>query len=479
MSINNHNVTLRGSNAGRESCYRSLVADDRFDAIVLGDGLGPLVSAATLATARRRVAWIPHERPSWWFSAGGRPFPVEDGPVVGSVDDDSIRGLAHATGIPWSELKELRSADPPLQVVTPRLRVDLVPANGAVAQEVNRETGVPTGAVLDYLTRLERARAQSLPYLERAALGSIRKVDPKEPSPHDDLLGIAPSPIQPIARAVASALGRREVGALNPMEAARLLAAVRGGLLESPRGPLTLRETLLDRLRAARVTILRERSVKALRQRFGRVRAVDLDDGSRLAATVVMSALDPRRSPPVVGGLLGPRRIPAPAQIVSDRFTLHLVVGIAVLPIGMGPRVVLATEDGDDAMLVSRHPGDDADEARVTVTRRLPADCPPSERIVAMRGAFDRLRGIVPFLEDDLRGVFPAIGHARDLEPDHPGDPWEHVRTPGYFRVPSQSRPFKSGLRGVVRTGADCLPGLGLEGELAAGVGSARYAVLR
>jgi len=43
---------------------------------------------------------------------------------------------------------------------------------------------------------------------------------------------------------------------------------------------------------------------------------------------------------------------------VSETFTLHLIAGKDVLPVGLAARAVLAGENGDDPLLLARHPSD-------------------------------------------------------------------------------------------------------------------------
>src|SRR5207253_1429958 len=93
-----------GGPAGRHGAEPPLrMSADRYDAIVLGDGLGALVATATLATGKARVLWVPHERQTWSFPAGGHRFPVEDGPFIGMGMDAVFPALADATGVHLSE----------------------------------------------------------------------------------------------------------------------------------------------------------------------------------------------------------------------------------------------------------------------------------------------------------------------------------------------------------------------------------------
>lgn len=459
------------------------MAGDKYDAIVLGDGIAALVAAATLGTAKARVLWVPHERQTWSFPAGGHRFPVEDGPFVGLGLDAAFPTLADASGVHLSEAAKFKPLSPPLQVITPRLRMDLPAEPDALAAEAERETGAPAADVKTFVKALDEVRRATTQLLESTARGQASGGRTRGPSSDGkgDALKLAPEALQPAVRAVAAAMSRRPVETLQPDEMARVLGAFRGGIYEGPLGPLTLREMLLDRMRMLPVTTLRERRVARLKSRFGRITGVALDDGSVHGAAVVISALDAGHPPLLVGGLFGAKPLKASGAVaVSESFTLHLIVGKDVLPVGLAPRAVVAGPEGEDPILLARHPSDGRGLVRLSITRRLPAHGSGEARAAGMREAIERVRVVIPFLDDDLRGVFPPIGHARDLAPEYGGDPWAHVRGPGVFRTePGRESSFAGPLRGLVRAGADCLPGLGFEGEIAAGAGAARSHVLR
>lgn len=449
------------------------MASDRFDAIVLGDGIGALVAAATLATAKARVLWVPHERQTWSFPAGGHRFPVEDGPFVGLGMDAVFPTLADATGVTLQDHTKFKPLDPPLQILTPALRMDLPQEPERLADEAAREGKVPRADTLAFVKKIDDARAGSGKLITEAAAG--RSLTSSSDS---GLLKAAPAPIAAAARAVAAAMGRREVDALSSIEAARALGAFRGGVYEGPHGPLTLREMLLDRMRMLNVTSLRERRIARLKTTFGRASGVILDDGSRHDADAIVSALDAGHAPLLAGGLFGAKALPASdVEAVSETFTLHLIVNKDSLPVGLAPRAVLSAEDGSDPILLARHPSNAAGLVRLSITRRLPAHAGSDARATGMKEALDRVRVFIPFLDDDLRGVFPAIGHAKDLAAEYGGDPWAHVRGPGVFKSDTSS--FAGPLRAMFRAGADCLPGLGFEGEIAAGAGAARQVLSR
>ena len=453
------------------------MASNQFDCIVIGDGIGALVAAATLATAKSHVLWVAHERQTWSFPAGGHRFPVEDGPFVGLGMDAVFPTLAEATGVHLSEVQKFKPLSPPLQVITPEVRMDLPPDVGELAAEARREAGVERRDLETFVATIDEARAKSTKWLESASRGVLT---PLEGAAGGDLIAAAPERLRHAALAVAMAMSRRDVTALGAAELARVLGAFRGGVYEGPLGPLTLREMLLDRMRMLPVTALRERRVARLRTSFGRIAGVVLDDGTRHDSKVVISSLDAGQPPLLAGGMLGAKPVgTSGVEAVSETFTLHLIAGKDVIPEGLAPRAIVQSAPEEDPLLLARHPSNAQGVVRLSITRRLPASAPADRRQTGMKEALDRVRRVMPFLDDDLRGVFPPIGHTRDLAPEYGGDPWAHVRGPGVFKLPPQTSPFQGALRGLFRASADCLPGLGFEGEIAAGAGAARAAVLR
>lgn len=449
---------------------------DRYDAIVLGDGIGALVAAATLATGKARVLWVPHERQTWSFPAGGHRFPVEDGPFIGLGLEGAFPTLAEATGIHISESAKFKPLTPPLQILTPAFRMDLPLSADALADEAERELGASRAEVLKYVSGLDAVRKDTTQVLEDTARG---RVGASAAADARVSLGAAPAALQPAVRAVAAAMSRRDPADLEPAELARVLGAFRGGVFEGPLGPLTLREMLLDRMRMLPVTALRERRVARLRSTLGKINGVALDDGTVHDAQVVVSSLDAGHAPLLAGGWLGAKALkPWGAEAISESFTLHLIVHKDVLPVGLAPRAIVSGTNGEDPILLARHPSDGKGLVRLSITRRVPAHATGEARAAAMKEALEPVRRVIPFLDDDLRGVFPPIGHPKDLAPEYGGDPWAHVRGPGVFR-PTGGSPFSGPARGMVRAGADCLPGLGFEGEIAAGAGAARSLNLR
>lgn len=448
---------------------------NEFDCIVVGDGIGALVASATLATGKSRVLWIAHERQTWSFPAGGHRFPVEDGPFVGLGMDAVFPTLAEATGVHLSEVQKFKPLSPPLQVVTPSIRMDLPLDVDALATEARREAGVPREQLESFVGAIDDARKKSTQWLESASRGVVTSL---QAAAGGDLIAAAPEALRHAARAVATAMSRRDVDALGAAELARVLGAFRGGIYEGPLGPLTLREMLLDRMRMLPVTALRERRVSRLRTSFGRMAGVVLDDGTKHESRILISSLDAGHPPLLAGGLFGTKAVAGTGvEALSETFTLHLIVGKDVVPVGLAPRAIVQSAEGEDPLLLASHRANAQGVARVSITRRLPARAPADQRQAGMTEALDRVRRIIPFLDDDLRGVFPPIGHRRDLAPEYGGDPWAHVRGPGVFKLPSGSpNPFQGPLRGTFRAAADCLPGLGFEGEIAAGAGAARAA---
>lgn len=232
------------------------------------------------------------------------------------------------------------------------------------------------------------------------------------------------------------------------------------------------------------MTIARDARVAKIRTSWSRLRGVTLDDGQRIAGRVVISGLDEGDGIQVEGWTRRPRSGVLPPSPYRA-FTIHLLVGRHVLPEGLGPRAVLARDSaeplvGSNHVIVSRGPIAE-DVCRLALTFRVPSDASAETRQKTGREAIDHLREVVPFLDDDLRGVFPPLETPEDLRPDRKqSDPWAVARGPLAVNGPGAATPtarFDTSIGHLLKTGATTLPGFGYEGELLAGVSAGRRAL--
>src|SRR5579859_2853937 len=172
---------------------------EQYDAIVLGDGIGAMVAAATLGSAKKRVLWVPHERQTWSFPAGGHRFPVEDGPFVGLSMEAVFPALADATGLHLSEAGKFVPLDPPLQVLLPNLRMDLPLETEALAREALRETGAEPAETRSFVDALDRVRAATTRLLEETSRGQGGKASSFE-SASESVMAKAPRALTPAVK---------------------------------------------------------------------------------------------------------------------------------------------------------------------------------------------------------------------------------------------------------------------------------------
>lgn len=323
---------------------------------------------------------------------------------------------------------------------------------------------------------------------------------PQEPLQIPDL----PEIQDPIRALVAAVTHTTDPSVLHPNETAHALAMYRSGIFapvvsgqregdvnavryERAAGSATMviRHTLTARSEHTPLTILRGVRAVAIKTRWGTASGVKLDDKSQVDASTIVTGLDASDGVRV-DGTLTRQNVGVHTLAAAREYTVHLIVGTRVLPVGMALRSVIVGDPGqphlgDNLVLVTRTPLDPEVE-RISLTTRIPIGTSLKQRKETLRGAIERLRRIAPFLGDDLRGVFPPLDTPHDLPTDQKqADPWTIMRGP----VAQESMPpgpfpygrFRTPIKHLFRTGAATLPGFGYVGEVFSGLAAGRFAL--
>lgn len=475
--------------------------EDEYDVIVIGDSLGALVAATTAANDRARTLWVPHERRTWSVHSGGYNFPIEEGLVTGIAPGGAFTLLCEGTGLHPSEAMKFRALEPALQLITPQMRLSLPSDRNELAEELKLECGADADTARRFFETADALRRQVDTWIAHL----VRADDDDIPPPPEKVAGNAPASLNEALEAMLVGVTHSTSAAvLEPFERTRALGVFRAGVFApaQPNGreddaqaeatkrftsgaALAIRHLLASRARHTPMTILRGVRVATIRARFGRVRGVRLDDARKIESKTIITALDNTDDVPLEG-MLGKKKLGIHASGVARAYTAHLIVGHRVFPKSMGPRAVIVADVqapmlGSNHVVVSREPIDD-DLERVALTVRVPVGKTLEERKALLREAIDRLRAVVPFLDDEIRGVFPPLDTPYDLKPDSKQtDPWTIAQGP----IALGSRPvgrfpgsrFQTPIKNLLKTGAGALPGLGYEGELLAGVACGRRAL--
>lgn len=478
-----------------------------YDVIVLGDDFAGLVTATLCARRGARVLLADGSAPPAAYELGPYTLPVlRLGPIA--LDSPAIRRVIDELNFTHLLKRRLRSEPPAFQLVdqhpAARSRIDVTADDDLLARELARE--LPDAAerfrtvcahaaeltqVLDpvlgqelaipptgFWERRELARAQDAADAIGRDFAETADADPVVRAAVDAptaMGGFAdPSAASPIARARAFDLWRRSHGRL-------------------PGGEAELRDVFLEKF-ASHGGERRRASAEELVINWGKVTGVRLRDREELGAEHVVAAMPVAE----LAELLGKKAPKKLAQCVEQltpaayRYTLNLIVAEAGIPEGLADTCVVVRDPslplvGSNAFAIYRDAADD--EARVPIT--IEARCPVPEGGQSIDDALadlrvqlrEQLEEIMPFSREhvlvahsphelvDPEGVETAVALER---PVRPVPVW---RSELESHLGVSAVPYHVGVKRLTVASSQVLPGLGLEGQFAAGWSAARLAL--
>ena len=468
-----------------------------YDVCVLGGGLGGAAAGALLSRRGYRVLVIDTGGQTQ-ASDGGWLLPPGPGLLPGTRLLPAADSMLAELGLVSDAARALEPLVPDLQLLSPRLRLDLAREPGHLATELKRAWRGDAERLARGLEQLAAASeagghflkaAPPLPpggFLDGFALRQALKVAAQASGVRkeivataDPLAGLEGHPLATALLALHRFLSRLD-GPPAPLSVARLCGVALRGLHRVAPSALPLEEALRRKVSETRGEVLgtaaepaRIESIAVEGRRLGSLRVAGTTD-SYLARAFVLSA--PLRW---LTGLLGPgaaERAARPlARLKPGRHLAvrHLVLRPAALPPGLGP-AALVLGDGtrpDEAVLVEvatarrdgrkGHPEPTAGERLVSAWTLLPAggDLAASQaRLAAALGeAF-------PFHDRHLvHAVSPA--------------PVPHLMAVDQPALGVCGLPVKTPWKNLLLASREVLPGLGQEGELYAGLQAAAHAV--
>jgi phytoene dehydrogenase-like protein len=487
-----------------------LVDTNFYDVVVCGGELGGLISAALLARRGFRVLRLGHDLAEAAFEAGG--VSLSRAPAVLPPLDDPQSARVYKELDCASLIKRRATASPFLRIALPAQQLDLTADTPGLSRELARALG---GAEATIATALERlgalgriadpllATAMTLPphgFWERREVGRLESLLPRAGS--DSLSPLAaehalraiaaataattvafhPSDIGPVAEARAFALARREAHVMDGgLAAFQELLQQR---LESFGGDSR------PRLEPIGVVLRRGRAVGV------RVRPRDETIGCHWLIWAGPSA----SLRATLGAALAPtppRARASTLRVSGYRYGLAMLVGPGGLPAGTPSRMVAIGDPArplqdDNAIAVTvgqpapRDPGRTPIWVECVVAAHL-VDAGPSY-LRALRGRLGHTLGrLLPDLERHLivraspyDGLPPERGPFEEVPAGPPtAIPTTTPPPPLYARAASDPLdfvgiPHATGIKNLLLVGRENLPGLGIEGDLAAGWGAAR-----
>ncbi|MFO0638172.1 MAG: phytoene dehydrogenase [Polyangiaceae bacterium] len=479
-----------------------------YDVVVLGLGLGPLLSAALLSRRSWRVLVLGQGQspPSYAFEdcpLSRRAFTLLFG--ASPVWTRALGELAQT----MTFRRKTRPLSPMFQVLGDGLRLDVPPDVELFGAEVDREMGAQRRAADELYAELGRINGEVDSAFEkdvtwppgtfwerretRRALSEVRIAR----EPERDLLSDFPLR-HPLRRLVIETGRHASDATLLPSFAlARVHGSYTRGVASLARGEAELTEFLIERIRAHGGEVREKDRVVSVVQRGGKVRAVEIDGsaepvglGFLVSGGTLEDLLRLAPSFPV------PRKVAdAFPELIPEehRMCTTLVVRDEAVPPPLGVEAFVLGEPSraELSIRVQRGPGPWPGTQRL-VCEALLSDATP--RLAKAREAvIATLAAQIPFLERHVlvcdsphdgrplwdfrsgrrierdRVLLRASGGSVEAEPMVP-----RYRVAGAELYGLAAEPLRSPLEGAFLCGRSVLPTLGQEGELLAATSVAR-----
>lgn len=486
-----------------------MATTNHYDLIVLGSDVAGLVAAALVARRGKRVLVIPHGPADGGYKVEGRTLPLRLAPVV-------HMGTAPTARV-WTELglaQQVRRLHEPIDhrmhVVLPSGRVDLTPASGNVVHEAARlwPDDPAAGEAWDMAQRWAEATDEVLDPLlasDNALVGGgfwgrrfLARVEGQLPKADVDEMQPLPEDheLRRVGAAAVPWLQHLHPTQLGKAASLRLQGLWHRGPEDMPGGEAALRTLLLQRIELHSGEVKRDLRVAELLLKRSRVVGVSLlGKRDRYGCDHLIIATDPLR---LLDGPLVPELLPRAllevlqgVHVAAQRFVMHAEVASRGLSPALDPLALCLPEGAPDDPVgntyVRVRPGASEDLRRVSICHIVPPQASTAGLRERLLDALDA-RGVLPFVHDHVRWVHsPHDGRSltdargRDVSERatpptvHPMDPLYAISKPPSLGVGVLST--ESGLKALHFACRLTLPGLGLEGEFAAGTAAAAAVV--
>lgn len=469
-----------------------------YDVCVLGGGLGGAAAGALLARRGFRVLVV---------DEGGRAPRAEGGwllPAAPSLQPPvrhlpAVEALLTEVGLLNDAARAQEPLTPDLQILLPRQRLDLCREPAALAAELRREWPAEAARLGDALRALSAdgeaaglflKAGPPLPpggFLDGFALRKAFRVAAQAAGPAGAGLGkrppLAPLGDHPLAAALVTLpalLGHLD-GPPAPLAVARLAGVALRGLARTGPGAHPLEEALRRKVAETRGELLggpgepaRVESIGLDGGRLASLRVAGSTDGFAARAFLLAAPLSwltpllPGGVPPRAARILGRLR---PGRRLAS---LHRVVHAAALPPGLGTAALVLPEGtgpGEAVLLEitpARHDPRKGAAPPVEGAQLVSAWALAGEEAQGAGAALGRLEAALasalPYLERHLIHAAPPALVPHLLACDEPAA--------GVAGLPVRS-PWKN----LLLCGREVVPGLGMEGELYAGLQAAAQAM--
>lgn len=485
---------------------------NHYDLIVIGSDIAGLVTAALVAKRGKRVLVIPHGSPDATYKLGRHAFSLDTAPVI-HLGCPAVARVYEELGM-WMQLKrERKQIEGMLHWVLPGHRLDVQPAMTNFRHETSREwPDDPVDQAWDLRQRWTTAIDELLDELlasEGAMVADgfwgrrfLNRVSGQLPDRTlDELEPLDPHhPLRSGARAVEAWVQHLTPRQLGKAASLRIAGLWSRGPEDREGGLPSLRQQLLGRIRLKSGEVKPDLRVAEVLFKRGKITGISLlGKRDRYGCDHLLIATNPRQ---LIDGPLMLSQLPRPLVATLDalrpasaRFVMHLEVHERGIGPGFeGNAICVPEPDPDGYSYVADHgagltyvrmgPGREEATRHLAITRIVAPEAP----LVDVRETLlDELevRGVLPFARRHLR----LIHSPHDGRPatDGEGAPVADFGPDTAMRLPMEDLfqssaepslgvgllPHSSGIKNMYFASRLNLPGLGLEGEYAAGLAAA------
>lgn len=472
-----------------------------YDLIVLGDDFPGLVAGTLCARRGMRVLLAPTGHRQLSYSLGNHRLPVYALPFIG-MSSPAIKRVLEELHFDHLLKRKLRQPRPAFQLVSPDARIDVIADEEALARELIRELpGAPEAAatcegassIARFLDPVlgEDVTFPPAGFWERREVSrSAIRLDEEAEE------WFASIDQDPMVRALLEApavLGTCSApDALSAQNRARSFELWRQGTPRLGGDWQALNDLFLEKLTSHSGEV-RAAAVEEILFSWGKAVGVRLDTGEELGAEHIIAAL-PVADLMALTESKRPKRLAQCAEKIAPagyRYTLNFLVAQAGIPEGMASTVLVVGDpeqplEGANAFAIFLDEADADAQVVVTVEAMCPApadDDQLDDALADLRvGLRQQIELVMPFFSEHVllahspHEAVPAEGGHADLELDSPIPPQPVWKSSLESYLGVSAVPYMVGVKHLTVASTQVLPGLGLEGDFAAGWCAAKIA---
>ncbi len=472
-----------------------------YDLIVIGDDFAGLVAATLCSQRGMRVLVVHTPAHRVAYQLGPHRLPVRALPFVG-MSSPAVRRVIDELHFDHMIKRKLRQHHPAFQIVAPDARIDIVADEEILGRELNRELPVPDTAVSGSAGAGEISRFLD-PVLGEdvtfppAGFWERREVSRSASHLDDDadewFVGIEADDMARALIELPAAMGTSwDPRQLSAQTRARSFEMWRLGTPRLAGDWQALNDIFIEKLTSHSGEV-RTAELAELTFSWGKATGIRLDNGEDLGAEHIIAAM-PASDLLALTGSKQPKRLQQCVEGLEPggyRYTLNFLVNEAGIPEGMANTVLVVADPsapliGANALAIYR--GEPDDETRLVVT--VEAVCPPPEdgneiddALADLRvGIRQQLEQVMPFFSEHIilahspHEAVPAEGSNDKFELDAPLPPQPLWRSSLESYLGVSAIPYSIGIKHLSVASSQVLPGLGLEGDFAAGWCAAKLA---